>query len=186
MEHLKLFMLLLGCRPPGRNTEQHDVFFGIGLTVKSLVPYINKFWPEAKGRLHVDAWREVNYVDGYSIQVERKDAGTKSEKHLFFINLGGYQRGVFDEPHYKLLTVQPNMASAVKHAKQTMFYKQVQFGSAVSHVDDKFGIDVDDVYPVKDILPAYQRQEFQIKVTRQLTGTEDELHLGYFKLNTLP
>ena len=30
-------MVLLGCRPPGRFTEQHDIFFGIGNSLKELV-----------------------------------------------------------------------------------------------------------------------------------------------------
>ncbi|MEP6700612.1 MAG: DUF1543 domain-containing protein, partial [Bacteroidota bacterium] len=30
----KLFMLLIGCKPLGRNIEQHDIFFGIGETIK--------------------------------------------------------------------------------------------------------------------------------------------------------
>jgi hypothetical protein len=29
MNDLKLYMLLLGCKPAGRNTEQHDLFFGM-------------------------------------------------------------------------------------------------------------------------------------------------------------
>lgn len=43
---LKLFMLLLGCKPPGRHTEQHDIFFGIAASLRDLVPEIQAFWPE--------------------------------------------------------------------------------------------------------------------------------------------
>ena len=65
----RLFMLLIGCSPEGRNTEQHDVFFGIGNSMRELVPDIIAFWPEAKGKLHLDAWREVNHVNGFSVKV---------------------------------------------------------------------------------------------------------------------
>ena len=65
-------MVLLGCRPKGRHTEQHDVFFGIGNTLKDLIPAIKKFWPEAAGEIHIDAWREINCVGTYSITVEDK------------------------------------------------------------------------------------------------------------------
>ena len=65
-------MCLLGCTPQGRNIEQHDVFFGIGQTLKHLVPAIVQFWPEAQGKIHIDAWREVTHVDGYSVQVVEK------------------------------------------------------------------------------------------------------------------
>ena len=33
----KLFMTLIGCTPAGRNIEQHDVFFGIGNSLKDIV-----------------------------------------------------------------------------------------------------------------------------------------------------
>jgi len=46
---LKLFMLLLGCKPPGRHTEQHDVFFGIARSLRDLVPEIQAFGLSRKG-----------------------------------------------------------------------------------------------------------------------------------------
>jgi hypothetical protein len=55
MSPLKLFMVLLGCTPAGRNTEQHDVFFSIGSGLKDLIPDIVDCWPEAKGKIHIDA-----------------------------------------------------------------------------------------------------------------------------------
>ena len=66
---MKLFMLLLGCKPGRRNTEQHDIFFGIAETLRDLVPSIIEVWPEAKGKIHIDAWREVNYVAQYEVKV---------------------------------------------------------------------------------------------------------------------
>ena len=57
MNELHLFMTMVGCRPAGRNTEQHDVFFGIGKEVKDIIPDLYNFWPEAKRKIHLDAWR---------------------------------------------------------------------------------------------------------------------------------
>ncbi|HEY2722863.1 MAG TPA: DUF1543 domain-containing protein [Chitinophagaceae bacterium] len=57
----KLFMLLIGCTPPGRNIEQHDIFFGIGESVSDLVADVVAFWP-GENKLHFDAWREVTNV----------------------------------------------------------------------------------------------------------------------------
>ncbi|WP_413667370.1 DUF1543 domain-containing protein [Mucilaginibacter sp. Mucisp86] len=68
MENLKLFMLMLGCKPPGRHVEQHDVFFGIAPSLGDLVPEIQAFWPEPE-KIHIDAWREVNAVDGYAVKI---------------------------------------------------------------------------------------------------------------------
>lgn len=95
MASAKLFMLLLGCKPDGRNTEQHDIFFGIAAHLKELIGDIVDFWPEAKGRIHIDAWREVNYIDNYKIEIVEKQhmqLAAESSNRLFFLNLGGYKK----------------------------------------------------------------------------------------------
>lgn len=188
MANLKLFMLLLGSKPPGRHTEQHDVFFGIAETLKDLIPEMHIFWPEAKGKMHIDAWREVTAVDGCRVEVADRLGDEKDERtsRLFFINLGGYQEGVFDEPHFKVLTAQKNKAAAIQYSKSTEFFKQIHFPGAESHVDDKYGVDVDDLHDIEDILPASQKEKFQLKITAYNGIDEDEIHLGYFKLNALP
>ncbi|PKV76044.1 DUF1543 domain-containing protein [Pontibacter ramchanderi] len=187
MQNPKLFMLMLGCRPAGRNTEQHDMFFAIGEQVKDLVPAIKAFWPEAKGNIHIDAWREVTRVNGFQIKVVPKAAipAVAGADKLFFLNLGGYKQGEFDEFHYKMLAVAPDQAGAVKQAKETAFYKHTGFKGANSHIDDKFGVDVDEVFEVKDILSAEDKQQYSLSITAGIAGPEDELHLGYFQLHKL-
>lgn len=178
----KLFYLLLGCTPPGRHTEQHDVFFCIGKDLKDIVPGIQSFWPDA-GKIHIDSWREVSAVDGYQISVVEKAAAAK-DQHLFFINLGGYLPGSFEEHHFKLLTVAPDIAKAIQNAKQTGFYKDYNTAdkSGVSHVDNKYGVDVDEILKVEDILPAHQKEQFSIRITKTDGMAEDKLHIGYLKL----
>lgn len=189
MQHPKLFMLLLGCRPAGRNTEQHDVFFGIGHAVKDLVPAVKAFWPEAKGNIHVDAWREVTQVNGFQVTVIAKEEAGKpadeSAEKLFFLNLGGYKKAEFDEFHYKVLAVAKDQGEAIKQAKQTTFYKHTGINGAPSHIDDTFGVDIDELYQVKDILADDLKTKYSIQLTSGGTGASDELHLGYFKLNKL-
>jgi hypothetical protein len=68
-KELKLFMVVIGCKPKGRFTEQHDVFFGIGTTLKELLPEMKAFWPEAKGKIHIDSWREITTVENHSITI---------------------------------------------------------------------------------------------------------------------
>lgn len=187
MQQPKLFMMMLGCRPQGRNTEQHDMLFAIGEQMKDLIPAIKAFWPEAKGIIHVDAWREVKQVGGYQVQVAPRiedTAATPDNDKLFFLNLGGYKPDEFDEFHYKMLAVAPNQAGAVKQAKQTAFYKHTGFKGATSHIDDKFGVDVDEVYEVKDILTAEDKSRYSLLLTPG-EGPEDEMHLGYFQLHKL-
>ncbi|MBS1525916.1 MAG: DUF1543 domain-containing protein [Bacteroidetes bacterium] len=184
MSNPKLYMLLLGCTPPGRHTEQHDVFFAIGDNLKSLVPDILNFWPE--GKVHIDAYREVTLVDGYIVSVAERTDNHQSDQRLFFINLGGYKKGLFDEPHFKIVSVHPDMGSAIQSSKNTEFFLNTHFPGAFSHVDDKFGIDVDDIYEVGDILPSAQKEKYRIVVEKAEAGVpEDELNLGYFKLSNL-
>ncbi len=176
---------MLGCKPTGRHTEQHDVFFGIASTLKELIPAIQEFWPEAQDKIHIDAWREVKAVDGFLIEVVDVHQSFKNENNLFFINLGGYRPGEFDEPHYRMLVCTGDKASAIKQAKETAFYKHTKFAGADSHVDDKYGIDVDDLFSIEDVLPKALKEKYRLKITEAKDLEEDVIHLGYFRLNNL-
>jgi hypothetical protein len=145
------------------------------------------FWPEAKGKIHIDAWREVCAVENFSIEISAKDSALNSSlDNLFFINLGGYKENEFEEYHYKILTVAQSMAFASKKARKSTFYKHCGFKGAPSHIDDKYGIDVDDIFKVSDILPATLKELYSLKITKsEIDLKEDELHIGYLKLNKI-
>lgn len=178
-------MLLIGATPPGRHTEQHDVFFGIADSIRDLVPQVFDFWPEAKKGLHLDAWREVTLVNGYSINVT-DSPDDNSGPQLFFINLGGYKKGEFEEFHYKMIVAAPDKGEAVKAAKQTAFFRHTGFKGANAHIDDKYGVDVDDIYAIRDILPATIKGKYSLVITpASPDAPEDFIHLGYFKLDTV-
>ena len=188
MPELKLYMIHLGCTPKGRHTEQHDIFFGIGTSLGDLKQNMIDFWPEAQGKIHIDAWREVTNVDSFKIEIITRDAPGKKEspQKLFFINLGGYKRNEFEEFHYKILTVADDKGKAIQKAKQTSFYIHTGFeGGAASHVDDKYGIDVDDIYEIEDILPTHLKEKYAIVTSPQLYLSADELFLGYVKLEKI-
>ena len=176
---------MIGCRPKGRYTEQHDIFFGIGNSVKELIPQMNEFWPEAKGNFHIDAWREVNFVENYKIEVVPKGTATANSSQLFFINLGGYKENEFEEYHYKLLSVGDSLSEVTKKAKETVFYKHFGFKGATSHIDDKFGIDIDDTYKVKEILVPTFTNNFDIQISKTEISEEDVLHIGYLNLDKI-
>ena len=182
-------MILIGCRPKGRNTEQHDVFFGIAKELRDLVPSIKAFWKGASP-LHLDGWRIVNNVDGYKIRVSRNsDQPKKAAPNLFFLNLGGYKEGHFEEFHYKMLTVAVNKTAAANNAKQTAFFLHTGFNKdAASHIDDRFGVDVDDLIEINDILPPEAKDKFSVVIEKKHGEEkipEDIIHLGYFKLQEL-
>jgi hypothetical protein len=186
MKSLKLFMAILGCRPPGRYTEQHDIFFGIAEEISELIPSMFEFWPEANKKIHIDAWRQVMQVNGYDVKImERNSLPAASDIKLFFINLGGYKQGEFEEYHYKILAAAKDKTAAIAMSKQTAFYKHTGFVGAPSHVDDKYGIDVDDIYEIEDILPSSLKKEYNIVLTKADILNEDTLHIGYFPLSKL-
>lgn len=186
MQTPQLFMILLGATPKGRNIEQHDIFFGIGNSVKELVPEMLAFWPEASGKIHVDAYRIVNKVGNYKVEVIPKDEENKTEiRSLFFMNLGGYKKDEFEELHYKMLVVSDQKALAIKEAKETAFYKHVGFKGATSHIDDKFGVDVDDIFEIRDILSSATKSKHALRFTSAGDAAEDDIFLGYLPLSKI-
>lgn len=181
MDTPKLFMLLLGCKPPGRHTEQHDIFFGIANHLKELVPAIKQFWPEANGKIHLDAYRIVSHVEGYKVTVVEKTGSNQAGQRLFFLNLGGYQSNVFEEIHYKMLMVSPNKATATAQAKSSAFFAQY----FSPHVDDKYGVDVDEVFDIEEVLPQAMKAKFAIQFAPAKGLPADEVVLGYMPVDKL-
>lgn len=175
-------MLLIGCSPAGRNTEQHDIFFGIGDDIRDVLPDAISFWPEANNTFHLDAWREVTMVNGYAIEVT-ENPGQNEGAHLFFINLGGYKKGEFEEFHYKMLVAARDKNEAIKQSKQTAFFRHTGFKGANAHIDDKYGIAIDDMFLVKDILPQSLKSKYGLRVINQnpIQDAADEIFLGYFR-----
>ncbi len=178
----QLFMILLGCKPLGRHTEQHDIFFGIAHNLKELIPAMRAFWPEAKGKIHIDAYRIVKQVEGFDVKVIDKQQSVPANVHqLFFLNLGGYQTDVFEELHYKMLLVDSEKDEAVKRSKKSTFFKQ----NITPHIDDKYGVDVDDIFNIEEVLPKAMKEKYQLCFTRNENIKEDDLMLGYIPINKL-
>ena len=185
MKEVNLYMIMLGCTPKGRFTEQHDIFFGIGTGLKELVPEMIAFWPEAKGKIHIDAWQKITIVADFAIEVVSKDEKMKQEEQLFFLNLGGYKEDEFEEYHYKMVVVAKTKAEAIKKAKQTTFYKHCGFKGATSHIDDKYGVDVDDIHVIEDILSEKFKSKYRLKITKTNATSKNEKHIGYLKIDKI-
>lgn len=186
---LKLYMLLLGSKAEGRNVEQHDFFFGVANSLAELVPQLHAFWPEAGKSLHIDGWREVTAVEGYKVEVYQKNGDEPVSAHrLFFINLGGYTAGRLEEQHYTLLSVCADKAEATQRAKKAAFFKQasvVGVKGANAHIDEKYGIDVDEIHRIEDIWHPQLVQKYGIRLLPTENLVADEIHLGYFRLDRL-
>ncbi|MCX8532934.1 DUF1543 domain-containing protein [Chryseobacterium luquanense] len=182
---LKLFYIILGATPKGRNIEQHDVFFGIAENLKDLVPALKDFWPEAKGKIHIDAYQEVKFADGYEISVESKQPSDSEEK-LFFVNLGGYKAEHFKEFHEQHLMVGKTLGEVVKKSKATEFYQTMGFKGAGSHIDEKYGVDIDDIFSVTEILPESMKGKYSLKIKKsEQENQENYTFLGYLMLDKI-
>ena len=175
---------MLGCTPKGRITEQHDIFFGIAPTLSELKTDIYDFWPEAERQLHIDAWQEVTQVYDFLIEIVSRNELIENPLKLFFINLGGYKPGQFEEYHHKLLIVATSKSEAIKKAKQSTFYKEFSFKGAESHIDDQYGVDIDEVYNIEEILLEKFKSKFALKISPNV-GPADELHIGYLKMSKI-
>lgn len=175
-------MAIVGCNFPNRFIEQHDIFFGIAPSLVDLKPKLIEFWPEIAEKLHIDSYRTVTKVGNYIISVI--DAANKTENgwHLYFLNLGGYKPDDMEEYHYKQLIVASSMAEAMQIGKKNVFWQH----HTEPHIDNKYGIDVDDAYLVEDMLPADVRNLYRIQIDEDVeNSSEDELHIGYLKLSKL-
>lgn len=220
---MKLFMLKIGARPQGRLIEQHDVTFVIANSLSETIESVNQHWPAVKNNWHLDAWREVKRVGDYQILLSTdslskdglsKDGWSKDNaladniladerlgnkldsqgKQLYFVNLGGYLPGQFEEFHYKTLVVAETLGKATAQVKKTAFYQDYTFdnidtaksGVATSHVDDKHQLDLDDIHCVADLLPndvALTIQPLNEPEKNQLP--DDALHIGYLSLKQI-
>ena len=190
-----LFMVQLGGRPKGRLIEQHDIFFGVANQVSELIDDINNHWPEVNNKWHIDSYRAITKVGNHTVKLIESDnqAANDNGLKLFFINLGGYQRGSFEEFHHKLLIVAATQAEAIKQAKQSTFYKEFTFKdkdtpfNAASHIDDKFEVDIDDIYDVNNLVSNIQILiEPTIHNSHELANAdEDKEYVGYLSIKNL-
>lgn len=178
---MELFMVIIGGKPAGRYTEQHDVFFGVAGALKDLVPQMNAFWPELENKMHIDSWRKITHVGSYRIKVVPKAQASAPDHKLFFVNLGGYKPNDLEEYHYKHLVVATDIGKATQQAKRTPFWKEHD----ASHIDDKFLVDVDDIYEVSELLGTAFTEQFALDISDSSTQEEDSLHVGYLKISKL-
>ena len=216
--NMKLFMLKIGARPQGRLIEQHDVMFVIANSLSETIESVNQHWPAVKNNWHLDAWREVKRVGDYQILLsknslskdnalvdnrladnifadDRVDNKLDSQgKQLYFVNLGGYLPGQFEEFHYKTLVVAETLGKATAQVKKTAFYQDYTFdnidtaksGVATSHVDDKHQLDLDDIHCVADLLPNDVALTIQLLTEHEKNQLPDDaLHIGYLSLKQI-
>lgn len=90
-----------------------------------------------------------------------------------------------EEFHYKMLLVGEDSADAIQQGKHSAFYKHTGFKGANSHIDDKYGVDTDDLFNVADILDTIFKEKYALKITIDKNKLEDELNIGYLPIKKL-
>ena len=87
---MKLFSVFLGGRADKCNTELHDVVFSIGEKIEDTYIDLLDKWFGLPDRLHIDSWVDLRIVEGYKVSLSKKK--NKSNKKLYFVNLGAYEK----------------------------------------------------------------------------------------------
>lgn len=76
-----------------------------------------------------------------------------------------------------------SLSEVIKRVKQTPFYKTMGFKNAVSHIDDKHGVDIDDIYNVNDLLSEITKEKYSITLEKsEAENQENVMKIGYLKI----
>lgn len=181
-----LWLLQLGATVPGRLTEQHDVYLDISPNLLGLKNAVRQFWAGATS-LHLDGYERVEFVGGHKISVVETGTVKPSGLNLFFLNLGGYQPESVIEFHHQMFIVAETMQEAISQAKRSDFFRNMGVPGGPSHVDNRYGVAVDEIFSVKDILSAFTRLQYDLNI-EPVAPQHIRPNLraaGYFKLNEL-
>ena len=161
---MKLFSVFLGGRAHKCNTELHDVVFSLGERIEDTYTDLLGKWFGLPDRLHIDSWVDLNIVEGYKISLSKKK--NKSNKKLYFVNLGAYEKNKFEELHESKFMVDVNKINVKKRAKELLL-----LGKEQVHLDDLY--DVDDCIEIKKVSGYY------INLERTLKNSNLKFNNGY-------
>ena len=109
LENIFLYLVVLGGRAKKANIELHDVRWVVGSKIEDTYDTLRKDWFGSPKGLHIDSYKKIKYIDGYkinliNIQKDKKDENqlvrkNKAKKHLWFVNIGGYDPSSMQEKH---------------------------------------------------------------------------------------
>lgn len=188
---MKLLMVKIGATPTGRLIEQHDIMFFAVDDFTQISEMVNQAWKDVKNKWHIDAWREINRVGDFRIELVAKNSLTnapiQNSNQLFFVNLGGYLPNVFEEFHYKDLIVAQTLSQATAQLRKSEFYQTYDLtetdpltgANGVSHIDNKVNLAVDDVHSVHDLITSAYIKITPLTEAEKTAMPHDSLHIGY-------
>ena len=124
---LVLFSILMGCKPKGRNVEQHDVFFGVARHIDELTEDLKSFWYKTiVGELGEAVKRSIPGADTAAL----KDDLLKSLSRRDKVHIDAWTKVQYADG-YKV-SVQLKSASPAEHGQKLYFinlggYKENEF-----------------------------------------------------------
>ena len=141
LENVFLYLIVLGGKAKKANIELHDVRWVVGSKIEDTYDTLRKDWFGSPKGLHIDSYKKIKYVDGYKInlidsekdKIDKKQLVKKNKfnKHLWFVNIGGYNPTSMQEKHeFGLVT-----ASTKFEAKNIAKSKWL-IGCKKKHTDD--------------------------------------------------
>ncbi|QNI54883.1 hypothetical protein SynBIOSE41_02384 [Synechococcus sp. BIOS-E4-1] len=184
----RLFLVVLGGRSADCHIELHDVRWVVGANIEETIPKLRQEWFGLTTGLHIDSYKVIQHVDGYTIELfERHEEEnskqttslTAKNEKLWFINLGGYDRNSLQELHQFGLVVAPSKQAAKARARQRWLNTALQV-----HKDDLHSIN--NLGAVDDCLPIFQLEGWQILLKAEPGIPETELKpdwFGYWRID---
>jgi hypothetical protein len=133
---MKLYAVLLGGKLEGAHIEVHDVRFVLANSLKETYPQLKSQWFGSPDGLHIDAYIQLECVDGYRIELLETPTVTSGDKQLYFINAGAAIDEKFNEFHEYAFCVAASTGEVLKRSK-----KELLCGMKDWHRDNLFDID---------------------------------------------
>ena len=127
-------MVYLGGSAPKANIELHDIQFVIADKIENTYEQLRANWFGNTKGLHIDSYKEIKGADGHKISLQNESQST--EKNLYFVNLGGYQKDKLNELHEFALFVANSETEAKERAKNSLLQ-----GASHQHKDNLMEVD---------------------------------------------
>ena len=188
IENIFLYLVVLGGRTKKANIELHDVRWVVGSKIEDTYDTLRKDWFGSPKGLHIDSYKKIRYIDGHKVNLinieknkidEKQLVKKKSKKHLWFVNIGGYNPTSMQEKHEFGLVAASTKLEATNIAKSKWL-----IGSKKKHKDDIASIEMlmccDDSALIKRI------GNWEIELTPNNKFTEENYYpdwYGYQKID---
>ena len=189
IENKFLYLVVLGGKAKKANIELHDVRWVVGSKIEDTYDTLRNDWFGSPKGLHIDSYKKIKYIDGFKINLKNFEKDkvnkkqivkkNKAKKHLWFVNIGGYQHNSMQEKHeFGLVT------ASTKFEAQNIAKSKWLIGCKKKHKDDIASLELllrcDDCEIIKKI------GKWQIELTPDNNFTEENKYpdwYGYQKID---